>query len=213
MLNLVSNAIKFTQVGSVKIKIFGCLNSKNRPSICFEVIDTGIGISKAHHERIFEVFVQADGSMTRRFGGTGLGLALSRKLAHALGGDVCILDSKESQGSRFLFQIEDQPELLNVGATIEKFEILSEIEVTENILAGKRVLVVDDAPDNQQLLLHYLSKYGAHIDSAENGLLGYRKALAGNHDIILMDIQMPLMDGLLPLRNCEKQVIGNRSSR
>lgn len=195
LLNLVGNAIKFTQFGSVKIKIYSGVNSRNKTFIGFEVSDTGIGISEAHRERIFEVFVQADGSMTRRFGGTGLGLALSRKLARALGGDVSVIESKEHQGSRFLFQIEDQPDHLRFKAKVQKDEKVAEIKLTENLLAGIKVLVVDDSPDNHQLLWRYLNKYGAVVDSAENGFLGFSKALVGNHDIVLMDIQMPAMDG------------------
>lgn len=195
LLNLVSNAVKFTKSGSVTIKSYGHKTDEGRDVAYFEVSDTGIGLPPDKIESIFEAFVQADGSMTRRFGGTGLGLALSRQLARALGGDVTVLRTEQNVGTTFLFKVEDQPHKRNVNAEFDgkPTEILSQLN--DNALAGVRVLVVDDAPDNQMLLCHVLTKFGAIVDSAANGVLGYRKALAEDFDIVLMDIQMPEMDG------------------
>ncbi len=197
LLNLVSNAIKFTRFGSVTVRSYSCKTEDGRDALCFEVKDTGMGIAEDQQENIFEMFVQADDSMTRRFGGTGLGLALSRSLARTLGGDVTITASQLGVGTTFLTKIEDQP-LRRVSEVAEKTRSApSQTQLGETPLAGVNVLVVDDSPDNQQLIWRYLTKKGAVVESAENGLLGYRTALTGNFDLVLMDIQMPVMDGYM----------------
>jgi PAS domain S-box-containing protein len=192
--NLIGNAVKFTPFGSVKVRGYGCTTESGLPAVCFEITDTGIGIPASEHDRVFEMFVQADGSMTRRFGGTGLGLALSRKLAWALGGDLRISRSEEGKGTTFLFMVEHQPERRNTES-VASIEVRPAQDLPPDILKGVRVLVVDDAPDNQQLIWRYLTKRGAIVESAENGYEGYKKAIAGTFDVVLMDIQMPLMDG------------------
>lgn len=195
LLNLVGNAIKFTQFGSIKVKCFGCDTDQGRAAVCFEVSDTGIGIPQSQRERVFEVFVQADDTMTRRFGGTGLGLALSRRLARALGGDVSIMRSEQDAGSSFLLTVEDHPELRSDSSVAPVGQNRSRDDTPGRSLTGTRVLVVDDAPDNQQLIWRYLTRQGAIVEAAENGFLGYRSALNGEFDVVLMDIQMPIMDG------------------
>lgn len=195
LLNLVSNAIKFTPFGSVTVKSYACKSKRGRDALCFEVIDTGIGVPQQQQDRIFEMFVQADGSMTRRFGGTGLGLALSRSLARAMGGDVTLVSSQEGAGSVFLVTIEDQPEMRNEKSDRHNRSLFDSQDLPEKALDGIKILVVDDAPDNQQLIWRYLTKRGALVESADNGLLGYRAALSDSFDVVLMDIQMPVMDG------------------
>lgn len=194
LLNLVGNAIKFTQFGSIKIRTYGVKNEMGTNVLCFEVNDTGIGITDTQKESIFEVFVQADGTTTRRFGGTGLGLALSRKLARALGGEVSISRTSHGKGSTFLFTVLDRPAQLSEQFS-KTSQNLKDIELPANVLEGVKVLVVDDSPDNQQLIWHYLDSHGAVVEAADDGFKGYRKALAGDFDVILMDIQMPEMDG------------------
>jgi PAS domain S-box-containing protein len=194
LLNLVSNAVKFTHSGSVTLKSYAKAGPHGSPLVAFEVSDTGIGMTETQREKIFEMFVQGDGSMTRRFGGTGLGLTLSRKLARSLGGDAVVKNTSPGHGSTFLFTFEDRPELRESDNTYEP--PLSQAQpVEENVLQGMKILVVDDSPDNRQLIRRYLTKCGAVVDSAENGLEGYRRALAGDFDSVLMDIQMPTMDG------------------
>lgn len=198
LMNLVGNSIKFTQFGSVKIRAFGgqktLADGSVENALYLEVADTGIGIAESQHERIFEVFVQADVSLARKFGGTGLGLPLSRKLARSLGGDVCITKSVEGKGSTFLISIQDQP-LKNQFQMTKRSRHDQPALLETGILNGIKVLVVDDSPDNQHLIWVFLNKYGATIDFADNGLIGYRKAISGSHDVVLMDIQMPEMDG------------------
>ncbi len=185
LLNLIGNAIKFTASGSVKV-----LSYSAGDSWYFEVTDTGIGIPEIQREKIFEMFVQADETVTRRFGGTGLGLALARKLSRSLGGDVTIKKSVPGEGSTFLFKIENHPERQN-----ERSKTVSYPEPTPETLKGKRILVIDDTPDNQSLFSHYLTKCGALVEPALDGKTGSDKALAGQYDVVLMDIHMPGMDG------------------
>jgi PAS domain S-box-containing protein len=191
-INLVGNAIKFTNRGSVEVKTSGQKNAAGNAILRIEVKDSGVGIPEDQLENIFAMFVQADGTTTRRFGGTGLGLALSRKLARALGGDVVISESQLAKGSTFVFTVEDQPQK---RSEFSAWSCKSKTEVKQNALDGIKVLVVDDSEDNQELIFQFLNNHGATIDSASNGLAGYKKALAGDHDVVLMDIQMPEMDG------------------
>lgn len=186
LLNLISNAVKFTPKGSVTLRSYG-----SHSQLCFEIEDTGIGISPSQQERIFEMFVQADGSVTRRFGGTGLGLALSRRLARSLGGDVSVLRSEEGRGTTFLFKVADQP-YRKESPTSRASE---SVEKAVGDLNGVRVLVVDDSPDNQELISTYLERKNAIVHTADNGLEGYNLALTNSFDMVLMDIQMPIMDG------------------
>lgn len=195
LLNLVSNAIKFTQTGSVQISSYYKSSDSNAEQISIEVCDTGIGITDSQKDKIFEVYTQADETTTRRFGGTGLGLALARKIARSLGGDVSISKTAPNEGSIFLFEFKNQLEhSISNGIKISK-EIKRTANLESNALEGVKVLVVDDSPDNQSLILHHLSKYGAVLESAENGIIGYEKTLSGDFDVVLMDIQMPGLDG------------------
>ena len=197
LINLIGNAIKFTQRGSVQYRSYSSTSEEGQVTVAFEITDTGVGIPQDQLSRIFDMFVQGDGSMTRRFGGTGIGLSLSRKLARALGGDITVRSAGPQQGSTFLFTFRHSPEKRNLN-----FEQMRPREAQykmviadEKPLFGMNILIVDDAPDNRQLIWHYSTASGAIVDTAENGADGYKKALAENYDLILMDIQMPLMDG------------------
>jgi signal transduction histidine kinase/ActR/RegA family two-component response regulator len=193
LMNLIGNAIKFTPFGSVSVRSYGSVSDTGREFLSFEVRDTGIGIPSSQREKVFEMFVQADGSITRKFGGTGLGLALSRRLARALGGDVTIAKSAPGRGSVFQVTIADQT-VATSGLAKRRPENTTGLS-DENVLKGLKVLVVDDSPDNQDLIGHYLKRGGAVVDFADNGLSGYAKALANQYDVVLMDVQMPGMDG------------------
>ncbi|RYZ73696.1 MAG: response regulator, partial [Proteobacteria bacterium] len=195
--NLVGNALKFTKVGTIKIKLSGFEGRNGEKCCAFEVVDTGVGIHEDAVERLFKVFSQADNSMTRKYGGTGLGLALSRSLARAMGGDVKLLRSSPDLGSSFLFTVESRDARLGLDELGEstKSKAVEAAPLTSDFLNGIRILLVEDSPDNQQLIWRYLSKYGARVEIADNGLDGYNKAMASDHDIVLMDLQMPVMDG------------------
>ncbi|MBL7670613.1 MAG: response regulator [Bdellovibrionaceae bacterium] len=194
LLNLIGNSVKFTSFGSVTVRSFGRKTATGKTAVCFEISDTGIGIPTQHRAKVFEMFVQADGSMTRKYGGTGLGLALSKKLAQELGGDIVLSHSEVGKGSTFVVTIEDRSEI-RIKVLDSKRERPPHRRPEPDALRGLKVLVVDDSPDNRHLIWHYLTKHGAIVDSAENGVLGFRKALANNFDIVLMDLQMPEMDG------------------
>lgn len=187
LMNLISNALRFTENGRVQIS-YSSLGTK----LSFRVQDTGIGLTEEQTSKLFALFSQADQSITRKYGGTGLGLVLSKKLAKLLGGDVILEKTTPNQGSTFLATIENQEQAglqnLFVSTGMPEFD---EAET----LKGKKVLVVDDSAENQLLLKVYLTKMGMIVQDAPNGEIGIKKALAENYDIVLMDIQMPVLDG------------------
>ena len=182
--NLVGNAIKFTSNGQVVIRL--CPLAEG--GFSFEVEDTGIGISGEAQLRIFDSFSQADGSTTRRFGGTGLGLTISRQLVDLMGGEIHV-ESKLNQGSRFWFQLDLEPD-----------ETKTE-PATRNLLAGKRILVVDDNVLQREILCAQLSSWDAVPVMAENGPVALevmKNGTAGESplDLIILDMEMPEMDGM-----------------
>ncbi len=197
--NVVGNAIKFTKKGVVELIV-----SYHAPLLRFVVKDSGVGISTAEVSRLFQAFGQADASTTRKFGGTGLGLVLTKRLAQALGGDFWLEKSELGVGSSFIAEIAIQ--------TLEESRMIqgSHFKFTTNplrsqlqepsLLIGKNILVVEDSPDNQMLLRVLLKRHGAKVEIAEDGLIGVEKALAGDYDVILMDVQMPRMDGYEAVR-------------
>lgn len=206
LINIIGNAIKFTDKGSVTLKARAIPDGRNpkKGRIEFFIIDTGIGISAEQREQLFQAFVQADSSTTRRFGGTGLGLFLSRKLARLLDGDVILDKSSFGQGSSFVVIIgyEEATAEMQPKFTLNKEEIL---DGYQNI---KRILIADDAADNRELFHHYLIKLGiphSRIDMVQNGRLALEKAAAHSYGLILMDIQMPEMDGFQAVAELKKR--------
>lgn len=186
--NLISNAIKFTEFGYVELKI-DCENDiDNKNKLIFEVKDTGIGISEIDISKLFESFSQVDGSITRRFGGTGLGLAISKQLVEMMDGNI-IVESKENSGSLFKFTIK----LLNSDVKV--------VDSSTDLFIPKankklKVLLVEDDRINQMLTLNLVEKQGHQIVLANNGLEAVEKYKHEYFDIVLMDIQMPEMDGV-----------------
>ncbi len=197
LLNLMGNALKFTHRGEVRL-VCRLVLSGERPQMAFDVIDSGIGISAEKLGSIFDAFVQADSSVTREFGGTGLGLAISRHIAQALGGDIAVT-STVNQGSTFTATIDSGP--------LDGVKILEAPQA--DALAGRqgkrgprpagplagRVLLVEDGSTNRKLLSLILRKAGMEVATAENGRIGVDLARQGRFDLILMDMQMPVMDG------------------
>lgn len=196
--NLVGNSMKFTRVGGITIKTSGITSDDGSRFLNIEVKDTGIGVPEEHSERIFEMFVQGDNSTTRKFGGTGIGLSLSRQLARELGGDLELVQSQQNAGSTFKVFVKDlQKKAAAIDSSQDNISTPNSSKVTLN---GVRILVVDDSPDNQSLLNLFLSKRGASVDIATNGMEGYLKALRNSYDVVLMDLQMPQMDGYTTTR-------------
>ncbi len=189
--NVIGNAIKFTERGYVKLEICACSQEEATALLTFDVTDTGRGISRALGTRLFRPFEQADSSPHRQFGGTGLGLALSKHLANAMGGDLTLKQSTPGRGSTFSFSLN----VTVLDGTLNK-KTLDANSLLEQRLTGHRILVADDSPDNRYLLSHLLKKEGAAVSFAENGREAVEKASQEDFDVVLMDIQMPQMDGL-----------------
>jgi PAS domain S-box-containing protein len=196
LVNLVGNAIKFTEKGSVEIVVrYESMPGKNVLHI--DVRDTGIGLTSEELGRLFQAFTQADKSTTRRFGGTGLGLTISRSLARLLGGDVQA-SSDPGIGSTFSVSIDCGPE-----STSDMLEGLSESGLPKsllptaysNITLQGRILLAEDGRDNQRLLTTHLRDAGMDVTLAENGRIAVDMAISQPFDLILMDMQMPEMDG------------------
>ncbi|WP_442484426.1 response regulator [Aeoliella sp. SH292] len=196
LLNLIGNAIKFTQQGSIVV-VARVERKHAQPLLAVEVRDTGIGIPAAKLEEIFRPFVQADDSVTRKFGGTGLGLAIGRQIAEALGGSLTVT-STVGKGSTFVARIAtgsldgvatyDQPPQL-VGGDVR------ESNPTACDLTGMNVLVVDDGDTNRKLIRLLLERAGAKVRLAENGQVAVDLATQASFDVVLMDMQMPVLDG------------------
>lgn len=185
--NLMSNALRFTENGVITLDY-----KADEDRLSFAVNDTGIGLQPDQIQKLFGLFSQADQSTTRKYGGTGLGLVLSKKLAEALGGDVALVRTAPGEGSTFVATIRN-----NIAKTKEEKTQNVQEALTANVenLKGKRLLVVDDSLDNQLLVKLLLAKHEMLVDSANNGEQGALKALNGDYDAILMDIQMPILDG------------------
>jgi PAS domain S-box-containing protein len=205
--NLVGNAIKFTDQGSVTVTS-RFEETSAEPRLMIEITDTGIGMQPDKMKTIFDPFVQADTTVTRRFGGTGLGLSISRKFARALGGDISV-ESEQDKGSIFTVSLATgdlegvsflQPD--EVALPQQEF---SEGEAVRWQFPESRVLVVDDGVENRELVTLLLEEAGLTVDEAENGLTGVEKAVAGNYDVILMDVQMPVMDGFTATQTLRQQ--------
>jgi CheY-like chemotaxis protein len=201
LINLVNNAIKFTETGGVRLRLGLAAGAHpDRPRLCVEVIDSGIGISSEMQAQVFEPFMQGDVSMARRFGGTGLGLAISRRLAMLLGGDLD-LESVPGRGSTFRVSIDPGP-LIGVTMLAQPLAVQASRAAAPAPLPRLdcRVLLAEDGPDNQRLLELFLRKAGAEVEIVENGELAYARAREADatdrpFDVILMDMQMPVLDG------------------
>ena len=193
--NLCGNALKFTEEGGITVSMGYLEESKQ---VKFKVTDTGIGMTEEELGRLFKPFSQADSSTTRKYGGTGLGLCIARQLSQKLGGDVSVT-SEKGVGTTFEFTISigkiDNPDMANGLEDMQVEAIDENVRIVPNTVSG-HVLVVEDSPDNQDLIAKYLIKAGATVEVVDNGLMAVQKALTDPYDLILMDVQMPIMDGL-----------------
>jgi CheY-like chemotaxis protein len=200
LVNLMSNAIKFTEKGQVRITLAREITYFAQ-TIRVDVTDTGIGMTPAQLDRLFQPFTQADNSTTRRFGGTGLGLTISRRLATLLGGDIKVA-SEYGAGSTFSFTFNGGPrdgvELLHDLNDAELF-VAPRASGNDHIRLSGRILLAEDGEDNQDLISTYLREAGAEVTIAGNGRVAAELATAhenaGKFDLILMDMQMPELDG------------------
>ncbi|MBP7933845.1 MAG: CHASE domain-containing protein [Phycisphaerae bacterium] len=216
LVNLLGNAVKFTDVGGVRLAI-RLIVENDEARMQFDVIDTGIGMAPEQVSRLFQAFGQADTSTTRQYGGTGLGLVISRRLAQLLGGDVVIVETQPGLGTRFRATVAAGP--LD-GVTMMEGDWVGEstplrhtpsaetcITVAQTRpLEGLRILLAEDGPDNQRLFRHLLRKAGASVAVVANGQEAVERTMGAAHgrrqadpsrpfDVILMDMQMPEIDG------------------
>ncbi len=206
VMNLVSNAVKFTERGGVLVTVSRG-GTEGSPKLRVQVRDTGIGMTAEQAESLFTPFVQADSSTSRKFGGTGLGLVISRELARKLGGDIGV-QSSVGLGSVFTLEINASPcdegemtlhEPINKGAEMFIGDGLKPLD-------GRRMLVVDDNEVNRKLFAMTLRKAGAEVTLAEDGLAGLKAARAsGGFDVIVMDMQMPVMNGQTATRTLRSE--------
>ncbi|NMM41114.1 tetratricopeptide repeat protein [Pseudoalteromonas arctica] len=183
LINLLTNAIKFTEHGCVTLHI-----NHTEQGVCFKVIDTGIGMNTEQIKNIFECFQQGDNTITRRFGGSGLGLSLSQQLAIMMGGYISV-ESEYGKGSEFIFNVPCKEYAPTLLATDN-----SKPAATKGLVG--RVLLAEDHPDNRRLITRFLKSIGLEVISVSNGEQAVEQCLSEFPDVVLLDIQMPVMDGL-----------------
>ena len=198
LLNLTSNAVKFTEKGQVEVEVALADASDSEATVRFSVSDTGIGMAPQQQAELFNAFTQADSSTTRRYGGTGLGLAISKQLVELMGGAIQVA-SEPGQGSRFSFTVR----LLRQSKEQERAAVLRSAPAaggpspTEPGFAGVQVLLVEDNPINQEVAKEILEQRGVQVDLAGNGAEALTKVSDGaRYHAVFMDVHMPVMDGL-----------------
>ena len=197
LLNIVGNAVKFTSQGAVDVSI---RYDYGRAKLAITVEDTGCGIAPEMQDRIFRPFAQADGSATRKYGGTGLGLNLSKRLSQLMGGELSLVESRLNYGTTFVVEINapDPRDSMLDTRSVSTWTFAGEQHrrrVNSTALKGLRILVVEDGPENLELFAHYLGTAGADVKTAVDGEEGVALAMAERFDAIVMDLQMPRMDG------------------
>jgi hypothetical protein len=194
LLNLVGNAVKFTERGSIVVTGAARQARSGGMDLQIEVRDTGIGIPLEKQSTIFEAFAQADGSMTRRFGGTGLGLTISSRLISMMGGAISV-ESAPGHGSCFRFNIQAEPASEPSQTLDQTAAALSRVP-DKSAARAVRALLVEDNPVNQKVVLRLLEKHGHQVTIASNGREALQALIEAEFDIVLMDVQMPVMSGL-----------------
>lgn len=197
LLNIIGNAIKFTPNGKVSVMATTSIDSSNPKNEIVSVLvaDNGIGLSPAQAEKLFQPFMQADASTTRNFGGSGLGLFISRQIARAMGGDIKLVKSEIKKGSTFQIDFVLKISEKNTEKQLSVLQKENKVHGI-NFLEGLRIMAVDDAPDNLTLLQHYFYGTGAQLTLASDAQSALENITKIDFDLILMDIQMPGMDGV-----------------
>jgi PAS domain S-box-containing protein len=195
--NLLSNAIKFTNQGNITLEVKKLFSSSTKATIQFIVRDSGIGIPKDKHKEIFDFFTQADINTTRKYGGTGLGLAIIKKLIAMFNSEL-VLESEEGKGSMFYFTLE-----LKINENRKSF-INEEKARSLQMLTGVKVLIAEDNPVNLSVAKRFMSKWGIEVHEATNGKEALNKFNTNEYDVLLIDLEMPEMDGATAVQEIRK---------
>jgi two-component system sensor histidine kinase/response regulator len=190
-MNITSNAIKFTQEGSVSINVSLMERYKDNVFLLFTIKDTGIGMSREQLSMVFNAFAQVDSSVTRKHGGTGLGLAICKSLVELMGGEIWI-ESKLGEGTTFFFTV--MLELAQSHSMPDATISYGELTIPDS-MKGKRLLIVEDNEINLLIAQELLTQVGFVVDKANNGQEAINIVEENHYDLVLMDIQMPVMDG------------------
>lgn len=193
LVNLLSNAIKFTEVGEVRLRLRVLTQMDNEAILRIEVSDTGVGIDKATQKKLFTAFTQADGSTTRKYGGTGLGLAIVKQLVHLMSGQLGV-ESVLRKGSTFWFEIPVGVATADVEKPVQREQQITALPV------GARILLAEDNPVNQMVARKMLEQFGMQVVVVDNGNKALKQLEQESFDIVLMDCQMPELDGLAATR-------------
>ncbi|MEY3881967.1 MAG: hypothetical protein RIQ94_2763, partial [Pseudomonadota bacterium] len=200
LLNLISNAIKFTEQGSISLSVKQLSESPSQLTLRFEVQDTGIGIDEVQQVKIFEAFTQAETSTTRKYGGTGLGLAITKKLVTMMGGEIGVISS-HGQGSTFWFTV-----VLKIGKADDLATVVETASLSKTGLRqGAKILLVEDNEINQEVAMEILKSFGLKVDIANHGGQALEMVEKNRYELILMDMQMPVMDGLEATRKIRER--------
>lgn len=202
LLNLTGNAVKFTEAGKITLRIRVDEDNPKNVLLRFEVQDTGIGVAAENVQRLFNAFEQADSSMTRKYGGTGLGLAISKRLVNMMGGEIG-LTSQEGEGSNFWFtaRLAKSAEALMSPVDLQQNTPDAQLKAR---FSGARILLVEDEPINQEVSRWMLEEVGLQVDLAEDGLQAVEMVKMNHYALILMDMQMPIMNGVDATREIRK---------
>lgn len=208
LINLLSNAIKFTREGSIQLVLRAVNLDSDEPGLQFDVIDTGIGMTEAQMSRLFQPFVQADSSTTRKYGGTGLGLTICKRLTHILGGEISV-SSEYGSGTTFSVTVKTgtpgNEEFVDQSVFEQQLQQQAPCDDISEVKTSYCILLAEDGPDNQKLIRYFLQKAGHEVTLAENGLEAVKLAQESVekksvYDLILMDMQMPELDGYAATR-------------
>jgi CheY-like chemotaxis protein/anti-sigma regulatory factor (Ser/Thr protein kinase) len=199
LVNLLSNAVKFTERGEIEVKALVSELQNDGYEIHFSVRDTGIGISREASRKLFLPFSQADASTSRKYGGTGLGLAISKKLVELMGGRIWF-ESEEGKGSTFHFTVRANA----FAGLFERALPASTLQDKPKAAKDLRILLAEDNPVNQRMTVLMLKKLGYKADSVANGREVLQALERQTYDLILMDVQMPEMDGLMATKEIRR---------
>lgn len=207
LMNLIGNAIKFTKQGAVTLRVGPNNDTLKKGNLLFQIVDTGIGISDDQQKKLFLPYSQADSGTMKAYGGTGLGLVISKKLVEMMGGEIW-LDSQKDVGTTLSFTLDCEE------IKIPHLKEEHSLNISHSVKPSK-ILLVDDSEFNRILIKEYLKKSNHIITEAENGKIALEKVKHGDFDIILMDMQMPVMDGYITtkeIRDWEKQTNHSHTS-